>query len=158
LGITAPGGHALPYPTGFGPNGDSGLFINNGLIGSHVLPIMSPQRLDRIVQMRALADWTESDKLKISAGYQYVGDHDNARGRADFSNNQWQAFAGYGPASNNNGIHGAALPQSLFTQSFGTADFIDGFGDSGRLPPKVLVFNAYSVLNYLQGLGNPQSQ
>lgn len=158
LGITVPGGHALAYPTGFGPNGNSALFINNDLIGSHVLPMTSPQRLDRIVQVRAMADWTESDKLKITAGYQYVGDHDNAHGRDDFSNNQWQAFAGYGPASNNNGIHGAALPQSLFTQSFGTANFINGFGGSGRLPPNVLVFNAYSVLNYLQGLGNPQIQ
>lgn len=101
--------------------------------------------------------WTDSDRLKIIAGYQYVGDHDNAHSRDDFSNNQWQAFAGYGPASNNNATHGAALPQNLFTGSFSTADFINGFADNGHLPPKVLVFDAYSVLNYLQSLGNPQT-
>lgn len=157
LGIIVPGGRALPYPTGFGPNGNSAAFINNGLFGSHVLPMTSPQRFDRIAQVRAEGSWTESDRLKLTWGYQYVGDHDNAHMRDDFSNNQWQAYAGYGPASNNNGTHGAALPQNLFTQSFPTADFVNGFSGSSRLPPNVLVFNAYSLLNYLQGLGNPQT-
>jgi TonB-dependent receptor len=158
LGITVPGGHQLPYPTGFGPNGNAAAFINNGLIGSHVLPLTSPQRFDRVSQFKAEASWTESDQLKVTAGYQYVGDHDNASTRDDFSNNQWQAYAGYGPASNNIGIHGAALPQNLFTQSFRTGDFINGFGGSSLLPPNVLTFNPYSVVNYLQGLGNPQVQ
>jgi iron complex outermembrane receptor protein len=155
VGVTLPGGHNLPYPTGVGPNGNSAAFINNGLIGSHVFPMSSPQRLDRVQQMRAEVTWAENDNLKITAGYQYVGEHDDAHSNDDFSNNQWQAFAGYGPASNNNGTHGAALPQNLFTQSFGTSDFINGFGGSSNLPPKVLVFNPYSVLNYLQSLGNP---
>ena len=158
LGITVPGGHALPFPTGIGPSGNAAAFINNGLIGSHVLPLTSPQRFDRITQFKAEAAWTESDRLKITAGYQYVGDHDNAHMRDDFSNNQWQAFAGYGPASNNIGTHGAALPQNLFTQSFATADFINGFSGSGRLPSNVLVFDPYAVLGYLQGLGNPATQ
>jgi len=156
LGITLPGGHNLPYPTGFGPGGNAAAFINNGLIGSHVLPMVAPQRFDRIQQAKLQAVWTDSDHLRIAAGYQYVGDHDNAHTSDDFSNNQWQAFAGYGPASNNNATHGAALPQNLFTSSFSTTDFINGFADNGRLPPRVLVFNAYSVLNYLQSLGNPQ--
>lgn len=155
VGIVVPGSHQLPYPTGLGPNGDASRFINNGLIGSHVFPMGSNQRFDQVRQFKAEATWTESDKLKITAGYQYVGDHDNAQSHDDFANNQWQAFAGYGPASNNNGTHGAALPQNLFTQSFGTADFINGFSGSSNLPPKVLVFDPYSVLNYLQGLGNP---
>ncbi len=158
LGITVPGGHQLPYPTGFGPGGNAAAFINNGLIGSHVLPLTSPQRFDRVSQFKAEASWTEGEQLKVTAGYQYVGDHDNASGRDDFSNNQWQAYAGYGPASNNIGIHGAALPQNLFTGSFRTGDFINGFSGSGLLPPNVLTFNPYSVVNYLQGLGNPQTQ
>ena len=115
----------------------------------------APQRFDNVRQFKAEMNWVESDKLKVTAGYQYVGDHDNAQSHDDFANNQWQAFAGYGPASNNNGVHGAALPQNLFTGSFGTADFINGFSGSSNLPPKVLVFDPYAVLNYLQGLGNP---
>ena len=136
LGLAVPSGHNLPYPTGFGPGGNAAALINNGLIGSHVLPMVAPQRFDRIQQSKLEAMWTDSEHLKIAAGYQYVGDHDNAHTRDDFSNNQWQAFAGYGPASNNNGTHGAALPQNLFTGSFSTADFINGFAGNGRLPPK----------------------
>ena len=158
VGIVVPGSHALPYPTGLGPNGNAAAFINNGLIGSHVFPMSSNQRFDQIRQFKGEAQWVESDKLKITAGYQYVGDHDNAQSHDDFANNQWQAFAGYGPASGNIGVHGAALPQNLFTGSFGTADFINGFSGSSNLPPKVLVFDPYSVLNYLQGLGNPATQ
>lgn len=156
LGLVLPGGHNLPYPVNYGPSGDAANFLNNGLIGSHVLPMTAPQRFDRVQQFKAEASWTASPDFRITAGYQFVGDHDNALSRDDFTNNQWQAFAGYGPASNNNGTHGAALPQSLFTGSFSTADFISGFAGSGKLPPQILVFNAYSVLNYLQGLGNPQ--
>ena len=158
VGITVPGGHALPFPTGLGPNGNAAQFLGNGIIGSHVFPMSAPQRYDNVRQFKAEANWVESDKLKVTAGYQYVGDHDNAKSSDDFANNQWQAFAGYGPASNNNLVHGAALPQNLFTQSFGTANFINGFSGSNNLPPNVLVFNPYSVLNYLQGLGNPATQ
>ena len=157
VGVVVPGGHALPYPTGFGPNGDPTRFLNNGLIGSHVLPLVAMQRFDRIQQLRAEAVWTDNDRLKIAAGYQYVGDHDDARAYSDFPNNQWQAYAGYGPASNNTGTHGAALPQSLFANSFSTAGFINGFGGSQNLPARIAAFDAYAVLNYLQGLGNPQT-
>jgi TonB-dependent receptor len=157
VGIVVPGGHALPYPTGLGPNGNSAAFINNGLMGSHVLPIGQNNRIDKVQQIRFEGTWKESDDFQITFGYQYVGEHDNARNYDDFANNDWQAYAGYGPASNNNGTHGAALPQNLFNGSFSAgSDFINGWGGTG-LPPKVLAFNPYSVLNYLQGLGNPQN-
>jgi iron complex outermembrane receptor protein len=157
IGITLPGGHALPFPTGVGPNGNAGNFLGNGIIGSHVLPIGQNNRVDKVQQFKAEGTWTENDHLKITFGYQYVGDHDNARNYDDFANNDWQAYAGYGPASNNNGTHGAALPQEFFTSSFSTgSSFINGWNGNG-LPPAVLAFNPYKVLNYLQGLGNPQN-
>jgi TonB-dependent receptor len=154
VGITIPGGHSLPYPTGIGPNGDASRFINNGLIGSHVMPISQPRRTDKVQQLKLEGEWDESDNLKIVAGYQYVGDHDNAHTYDDFANNQWQAYAGYGPASNNPG--GVALPQDFFGRSFSTDSFINGWGGSG-LPSNVLVFDPFQVRNYLQGLGNPQT-
>ena len=154
VGITIPGGHNLPYPTGYGPNGDASRFINNGLIGSHVLPISQPRRTDKVQQLKLESEWDEGDNLKIVVGYQYTGDHDNAVSYDDFANNQWQAYAGYGPLSNN--PNGVALPQSMFTRSFNTANFINGWGASG-LPSDVLVYNPFDVLNYLQGLGNPQT-
>jgi len=156
FGITLPGGHGLPYPSVYGPNNDTSQFINNGIIGSHVFPISNPTRIDKVQQVKAEGTWAESDHLKITAGYQFVGEHDNGRSYDDFANNDWQAYAGYGPASNNNGTHGAVLPQSFFTQSFSTNGFINGWSNNG-LPPQILAFNAYQVLNYLQGLGNPQT-
>jgi len=159
VGITVPGGHTLPFPTGLGPNGNAAAFINNGLIGSHVLPIGQNNRIDKVQQIKVEGTWKENDDFQITFGYQYVGEHNNARNYDDFANNDWQAYAGYGPASNNNGTHGAALPQNLFTGSFSTgSDFINGWGGNSTLPPKVLAFNPYSVLNYLQGLGNPQTK
>jgi TonB-dependent receptor len=157
LGIVVPAGRTLPYPIGYGPSSNAAAFINNGLIGSHVLPISQPQRFDRVQQFRAEATWTESEAFRITAGYQYVGDHSNARLYDNFQNNQWQAYAGYGPASDNLGTHGAALPQEIFTGSFGTSDFINGWAGSANLPPRILAFDAYKVLNYLQSLGNPQT-
>jgi len=159
VGITVPGGHALPFPTGLGPNGNAAAFINNGIIGSHVLPIGQNNRIDKVQQVRVEGTWKENDDFQITFGYQYVGEHNNARNYDDFANNDWQAYAGYGPASNNNGTHGAALPQNLFTNSFATGnDFINGWGGNNTLPPRVLAFNPYAVLNYLQGLGNPQTK
>jgi len=128
LGITVPGGHTLPYPTGYGPDGDAGAFLDPNLIGSHVLPIVSQRRFDRVQQAKGEMVWRQDENLKITLGYQYVGDHDNVRVYNDFANNQWQAYAGYGPASNNTGTHGVALPPSLFTGGFSTADFITGYG------------------------------
>ena len=157
IGITLPGGHNLPFPTGYGPGGNTAAFLNNGLIGSHVLPLTSTGRFNRIEQVKAEAEWRESDTVRVVAGYQYIGDHDNSRLRSDFPNNQWQAYAGYGPASGNIGSHGAALPQGLFTGSVSTADFITGYGGANALPPRILAFDAYAVLNYLQGLGTPQA-
>jgi TonB-dependent receptor len=57
-------------------------------------------------------------------------------------------YAGYGPASHNTG--GFALPQNLFTGSFGTSGFIDGFSNNDKLPPGVLQFDPFAVIDYLQ--------
>lgn len=53
---------------------------------------------------------------------------------------------------------GATLPQGLFSNSFSTAGFINGFGNSGSLPARILEYKPGPVLAYLQGLGNPQTQ
>ncbi|MBN9590030.1 MAG: hypothetical protein BGN85_02285 [Alphaproteobacteria bacterium 64-11] len=157
VGITVPGGHTLPYPTGYGPAGNAADFLDPDLIGSHVLPIVSQRRFDRVQQARAETVWRENENLKITLGYQYIGDHDNVRVFNDFANNQWQAYAGYGPSSNNIGTHGVALPPEFFRGGFSTAGFITGFGGSASLPPRILAFDALSVLHYLQNLGNPQT-
>ncbi len=147
LGITGIGSNQLPYPTGIGPNGDAARFINNGLIGSHVLPILSNQNKDIVRQFKLMGTWKE-DNLQLNYGVQYVSDHQDLKQFDTFVNNDWQAFAGYGPASNN--ANGYALPQDLFTGSFSTSGFINGFRNNGNLPPRVLVFDPYAVVDYLQ--------
>jgi TonB-dependent receptor len=178
IGILVPGGHALPYPVNFGPNNNQSQNINNGMIGSHVLTMSQAGGLDKLQQFRAAATWTENDDLTFTAGYQYVGQHHNSVSYDDFANNAWQAYSGYGAASNNyypvdmpgapspncpasaNGGNpcpaGAALPQNLFTQSIPTSGFISGWTQTA-IPPALPKYDARSVLNYLQSLGNPQA-
>ena len=153
IGIQVNGPNGLPTVTGYGPNGNAALFINNGVIGSHVMPITTNENFDTVNQFKLQGTWSE-DKLKIRAGVEYINDHDALRSFDTFQNNNWQAYSGYGPATNNSG--GVALPQSFFTGSYSTSNFINGW--SGALPAKILKFNAYQVLNYLQALGNPHTK
>ena len=155
VGIAGVGSGSLPYPTGLGPNGNASLFINNGLIGSHVFPITSQQNQDEINQFKVEGRWGD-DQLKFKYGVQFVHDVENLSETDTFTNNDWQAYSGYGPASNNPG--GVALPQSFFTNSFSTSSFIHGFANGGNLPPNILQFNPNQVLAYLEGLGNPQTK
>jgi TonB-dependent receptor len=154
MGIAGIATGALPYPTGLGPNGLASAFINNGLIGSHVLPITSPHTTDIVDQFKIMGTWSQ-DKLKAKFGFQFVDDIKNLRSADDFANNQWQAYSGYGPASDN--TFGVALPQSWFTNTFSTAGFIPGFANGGKLPPNLIQYNPYTVVGYLQALGNPQT-
>jgi TonB-dependent receptor len=154
VGIAGVGSKSLPYPTSIGPNGDASLFINNGIIGSHVLPISQPENKDTVNQFKLEGQWHQ-DKLRAKFGFQYVDDKRDLKSYDDFQNNNWQAYAGYGPASDNTG--GVTLPQNFFNNSFSTGNFINGFANSNSLPPGILAFNPYTVLNYLQGLGNPQT-
>ncbi|MEJ0028772.1 MAG: TonB-dependent receptor [Rhizomicrobium sp.] len=149
LGIVVPAGHGLPYPTTFGPAGNASQFINNGIIGSHVVPIGTNVNLDTINQAKFVGDWTESN-LDLQFGFQYLAEHKNEAAFDTFENNNWQAYSGYGPASGS--ASGVVLPQSFFTNSFSTAGFINGWSGANNLPPAVLAFNPYTVVNYLQGL------
>ena len=66
LGIVVPSGSGLPYPTTFGPAGDASKFINNGIIGSHVVPIGTNVNLDTINQAKVQGDWSENDNLNFA--------------------------------------------------------------------------------------------
>ena len=154
VGITGVAPGAIPYPTASGPGGDASKFINKGLIGSHVLPIGSNRNSDTINQFKIGGD-LHGDHLQFKFGFDWTQDKKSFAGLDDFANNDWQAYAGYGPASNEPG--GVALDQSLFGRSFSTANFISGFANGNKLPANVLVFDPYAVLNHLQSLGNPQT-
>jgi TonB-dependent receptor len=100
LGIAGVGSGALPYPTNYGPNGDASKFINNGLMGSHVMPLTASQNKDTVNEFKLQGTWKD-DNLKVDYGFQYTTNSEHLSSMDDFQNNQWQAFGGYGPASNN---------------------------------------------------------
>lgn len=161
LSLVVPAGHGLPYPSTFGPAGNEAQFINNGIIGSHVLPEGTNVNLDAINQAKVEGDWNE-DNLDLKFGFQYLAEHKNEAAYDSFENNNWQAYSGYGPASPSPNpvpggtpipnTAGVTLPQNFFTKSFSTSGFINGWSGAGNLPPAILAFNPYTVLNYLNGL------
>ncbi|HEV2440884.1 MAG TPA: TonB-dependent receptor, partial [Steroidobacteraceae bacterium] len=150
-GIVDSGPNGLLYPTGIGPN-DSGNAYVPGIYGSHVVIIGTTYARDTVNQAKLDATW-HHDSLKLNFGAQFVGDTRNSYSTTTFinGNNEWEAFAGYGPASHNSG--GVALPASLFPSSFSTANFIPGFANNGNLPPLLPWYNPYAVTAYEQSLG-----
>jgi TonB-dependent receptor len=146
---TGPGG--LLYPKAFGPNNDGNVYQPD-IYGSHVnVDSMTPAR-DTVNQAKLDATWRH-DSMNVNLGVQFVSDTRTSKQYTTFinGNNEWQLFAGYGPASNNPG--GVALPASLFAGSFSTANFIPGFSNNGKLPPVLPWYNPYAVTAYEEGLG-----
>jgi iron complex outermembrane receptor protein len=150
-GIFVPSPGSLMYPTGFGPNNDGNADPTN-IIGSHVDIIATGPATDTINQVKLDATW-QRGSTKVNFGMQFVGDKRTSYSYTTFinGNNEWELFAGYGPASHNSG--GLALPASLFTSSFSTADFIPGWGNNGKLPPTLPWYSPYAVTAYEESLG-----
>ena len=155
-GVTVPNNNnTLPYWSAVGPGSTGGiasnyLGLNPFIIGSHVLPIQTQWNTDKIIQFKLDGTW-HTDNNTVHFGAQFVDDKWNSQEYDTFTNNEWQLWSGYGPASNNytsTGIlHGVALPPGLFTP-VSVSNFIPGMNGS-NLPQSLLLFNPYSVLNYL---------
>ncbi|HEX8755629.1 MAG TPA: TonB-dependent receptor [Steroidobacteraceae bacterium] len=150
-GIVDTGPNNLLYPSAYGPNNDGNVY-QPGIYGSHVDVISIPEATDRVNQAKLDATW-HRDSTKVNFGVQFVGDKRTSKQWTTFinGNNQWQLFAGYGPASNNPG--GVALPASLFTGTFSTANFIPGWGNVNKLPPLLPWYSPYPVTAYEESLG-----
>jgi iron complex outermembrane recepter protein len=150
LGIVVPGGHNLPYPTGFGPGGVAADFANPAFIGSHVLVESYNQNTDMINQLKLEGSWHD-DQLKFKYGVQFTRDAETLRAFTDLPYT-WQMYAGYGPPPVGTGGV-APIPAGLISSTFGTgSSFINGWGNGGNLPPAIIAANGYAILNYLQGL------
>jgi len=152
LTLTGIGGNALPYLLNYGPNGNTANYLGQGIIGSHVFPIQVFRNVDTVNQAKIQGTWS-SDSAKLKFGFQYTDDTFALAQWDTFANNNWQAYSGYGPASGN--AVGVALPQSYFTSSFSTRNFVPGFANLNNLPPSVLMYSPYTILNYLNGLHGP---
>jgi iron complex outermembrane recepter protein len=162
ISVAAGGNHVLPYYASYGPNGDASRFLDPTIIGSHVVVMMSQRNRYSVNQAKLEAAW-DNDDFRITAGFHYLANHMKLVTYQNFANNQWQAFSGYGPASKNTYTTGAttglpagvALPASLFTKSFSTANFISGWRGADALPSRILTFDPHAVVAYLESLGDP---
>ena len=152
-GLVAPGNsNTLPYWSGYGPNNNTANFFGNNpfIIGSHVVPLQEQINSDRVTQVKLDVTW-KAGSAKVTGGLQYLDDKFDASEYDTFSfngsNNNWQLWSGYGPASGN--TDGVALPPSLF-HAVNLPNFIPGLNGSGKLPPGVNVYSPWAVLSYLE--------
>ena len=156
LQFTVDGNSSSAFPTisNFGPAGNTAAWADTSLIGTHVAVNQTQRNTDELMQFRGNATWKQDD-LTIKAGGQFYQDTFNFRNTSTFTNNFWQAYAGYGaPSAGTSGI--APLPANLYQGSVSLNNFIPGF--DGSLPPSVFVFSPVAYQNYLTSLGNPQAQ
>ncbi|WP_010218120.1 TonB-dependent receptor [Sphingomonas sp. PAMC 26621] len=145
---------AFPVLTTYGPNGSAANYANTGLIGSHVAVNQTQNNTDELKQARLTATWKQDD-VTLKVGGQYIEDRFKLSNQSTFTNNYWQAYAGYGAASGSKtGIN--PLPASLYQGTISLANFIPGY--KGTLPPSLLMYSPIAFQNFLTGLGNPQTQ
>ncbi|SEN07171.1 TonB-dependent receptor [Sphingomonas gellani] len=145
---------AFPSISNYGPAGNAAQWANQAVIGSHVTVNQTQHNTDELYQFRGNVTWKQDD-LTIKAGGQYYQDTYDFRNQSTFTNNFWQAYAGYGgPSGRTTGI--SPLPASLYQGSISLNDFIPGF--KGTLPPSVFKFSPVAYQNYLSSLGNPYAQ
>ena len=157
LGVVVPGGKNLPYLTGYGPAGNAANFTNPAYFGSHVLVESYNQNTDTINQLKLEGAWHD-DALKVKYGVQVTNDSEALRTFTDLPYT-WQMYAGYGPPPvGSGGVF--PIPANLISGSFTTgSNFINGWGNGGRLPPAITAANGWAILNYLQSLnGAGQNQ
>jgi iron complex outermembrane recepter protein len=168
--VVNPSNSTVPYWSNYGPNNDKGNFLGLSpyIIGSHVAPIQMQENSDKISEAKLDATW-HADSTKVNFGFQYLDDTWNSKEYDTFTNNEWQLWSGYGSASNNyvyycgatackdqnnpgagatKVLHGVSLPSSFFT-AVSLPDFLPGLSGNGNLPPGLLLYNPYTVLNYL---------
>jgi iron complex outermembrane recepter protein len=154
-------GTVLPYWSAYGPNavasGGAAVAAPNfeGLspfiIGSHVFPLQTQLNSDKVNQAKIQVSWKNND-TKITGGFQFVDDTWNTKQMDTFTNNYWQLWSGYGPASGNISTPtsgaGVALPANLFAPlNYGT--WMPGYSGAGNLPGQLVQYSPYAVLNYL---------
>lgn len=146
FGVVVNGSNNLPYPVGYGPGSNASQFLNQNIIGSHVLVESSNQNSDTINQFKLQGTWAD-EQVNFKYGVQFTHDAMELRQYTDLPYT-WQMYAGYGSSG---GV--VPIPANLISGTFGTgSNFIHGWGNGGNLPPAILAANGYAIYNYLQGL------
>ncbi|HEX3396299.1 MAG TPA: TonB-dependent receptor [Steroidobacteraceae bacterium] len=146
FGVVVNGTNNLPYPVGFGPGSDAARFLDQSIIGSHVLVESQFKNTDTINQFKLQGTWAD-EQVKLKYGVQFTHDAEQLRNYTDLPFT-WQMYAGYGVTG---GV--VPIPANLISGSYGTGSgFINGWGNGGNLPPSILAANPYAIKGYLEGL------
>lgn len=155
--ITGDSSNHLPEMDTYGPACDEARVVRDpSVIGSHVIVRMRQENTDTIDQAKVMVSWTEDD-LKVNLGASIVDDNFTLQNTNTFANNFWQTWSGYGAPSGR--TTGVVIPESAMPRSYiSTSNFIPGFSGNGTLIPELLAYDPFDVYNYLEGLGNPQTQ
>jgi iron complex outermembrane receptor protein len=150
FGVVTNGSKNLPYPIGYGPGSNASQFLDQNIIGSHVLVESSFQNKDTINQFKLQGKWAD-DQTNIKYGVQFTHDNMQLSNSTDLPYT-WQMYAGYGPAPQGTGGV-APIPLNLTSGSYGTgSNFINGWGNGANLPPAILAANGNAIKAYLEGL------
>jgi TonB-dependent receptor len=157
-GMVLGGSNTVPYWSAYGPNAVASgstvvasgnyLGLNPYIIGSHILPLTTMQNTDQINEATIRATWEPGNSTKVTFGAQFLDDTWNTKEMDTFTNNYWELWSGYGPASGN--TQGVALPSSLGFYPLSTGTWMPGFSGNTNLPPQLLVYNPWTVLSYLE--------
>ncbi|MBY8827029.1 TonB-dependent receptor [Hephaestia mangrovi] len=154
LGISIKGNSndTIPVLHDYGAFGDPSRWSDESVIGSHVAVDQAPRNSDTLKQFRLSAEWKQDD-FSLKIGGSYVDDSFHLKMYDTFTNNFWQAYSGYGPASGGGGV---SIPSDLFHGKVSTDNFIPGF--SGALPPDLIRLSGPEYQAYLSSLGDPYQQ
>jgi len=168
--VISQNGNNLPYWSAYGPDavasGANAVAapnyngLNPFIIGSHDLSMQTQENSDQINEATLRASWTPGNSTKVTFGAQFIDDDWNTKEMDTFTNNYWELWGGYGPASGNGtpgNRAGVALPSSFYT-SVNTGTFIPGYGNNNQLPSSLVLYNPYTILNYLINQPVDQSQ
>jgi iron complex outermembrane recepter protein len=153
--VTGDSSNHLPEMSTYGPSCIESRVNDPTVIGSHVIVRTRQENTDTIDQFKFITSWSE-DNLKLDVGASYVDDNFTLQNSNTFANNFWQTWAGYGTPSGR--TTGVILPANMPRSTASTSNFIPGFKGNDALMPDLLVYNPFDVYNFLEGLGNPQTQ
>jgi TonB-dependent receptor len=139
-------GNVLPYWSDFGAtSGTSSRYLNFTpfIVGPQNALASTQQNTDQINEATLRATWTPGHATTVTFGAQFLDDTWNTKSMSDQTNNYWKLW---GQGFN---LEGVTVPSSLFSAvKLGT--WMPGYGGNDNMPADLVLFNPYSVINYLE--------
>lgn len=123
-----------------GPPGNGNDYLDPSMMRSHILPRQADNIHDTIDQWRLHGQWTRTN-WRVRAGIGFTGRMKNVHWVNDAS--VMCIYCGYAATPD--------LPDSLFTDQIARpSKFINGFGNAGLLPPRLIRYDVDAVARVLE--------